>query len=61
MQNIPLNSEYMPLPEALKRGALAFFGDKYNPEEVRIGRYSSISLRTLRRHPCTRNRRYWGI
>lgn len=26
----------MSLPEALKRGALAFFGDKYNPEEVRL-------------------------
>ena len=35
-QNIPLKVEYMPLPEALKRGALAFFGDKYNPEEVRL-------------------------
>lgn len=36
MQNIPLNVEYMSLPDALKRGALAFFGDKYNPEKVRM-------------------------
>lgn len=35
-QNIPLFVEYMPLPQALKRGALAFFGDKYNPEQVRL-------------------------
>ena len=36
LQNIPVNIEYMPLPDALKRGALAFFGDKYNPEQVRL-------------------------
>lgn len=36
MQNIPVNIEYMSLPDALKRGALAFFGDKYNPEQVRM-------------------------
>lgn len=35
-QNIPLKVEFMPLPEAVKRGALAFFGDKYNPEKVRL-------------------------
>ena len=35
-QNIPLHIEYMSLPDALKRGALAFFGDKYNPEKVRL-------------------------
>ena len=36
MQNILLDIQYMTLPEALKRGALAFFGDKYNPEQVRL-------------------------
>jgi len=36
MQNIPVKIEYMALPDALKRGALAFFGDKYNPEKVRL-------------------------
>ena len=36
MQNIPINIQYMSLPEAIKHGALAFFGDKYNPEKVRM-------------------------
>jgi len=36
MDNIPLNIQYMSLPEAIKKGALAFFGDKYNPEQVRM-------------------------
>ena len=36
MQNIPVHIEYMSLPDAIKRGALAFFGDKYNPEKVRM-------------------------
>ena len=36
MENIPVTTEYMTMKDALKRGALAFFGDKYNPEEVRL-------------------------
>ncbi len=36
MENIPVNIQYMGLPEAIKKGALAFFGDKYNPEKVRM-------------------------
>ncbi len=35
-ENILLNVEYMDLKHALSRGALAFFGDKYNPEKVRL-------------------------
>lgn len=35
-ENISVKTEYMSLPDALKRGALAFFGDKYNPEKVRL-------------------------
>lgn len=35
-ENIPLNVEYMDLKQAHERGALAFFGDKYNPEKVRM-------------------------
>ena len=35
-ENILVSIKYMSLPEALKRGALAFFGDKYNPEQVRL-------------------------
>lgn len=44
MQNIPVNIEYMGLPEALKRGALAFFGDKYNPEQVRMVEIPQFSI-----------------
>lgn len=44
MQNIPVNIEYMALPEALKRGALAFFGDKYNPEKVRMVEIPQFSV-----------------
>lgn len=35
-EDIPVNIEYMPYREAIKRGALAFFGEKYNPENVRL-------------------------
>lgn len=35
-ENIPVKIEYATLKEATKRGVIAFFGDKYNPEEVRI-------------------------
>lgn len=34
-ENIPLNPHYRPYKEALKEGALAFFGDKYE-ETVRV-------------------------
>ncbi len=35
-ENIEVKIEYMTLSEATKKGALAFFGDKYNPEKVRM-------------------------
>ncbi len=35
-ENIPVCIEYTTLEEAMKRGALAFFGEKYTPERVRI-------------------------
>lgn len=35
-ENIKLNVESMDLKAALAKGALAFFGDKYNPEKVRL-------------------------
>ncbi len=34
----------MGLPEAIKRGALAFFGDKYNPEKVRMVEVPEFSV-----------------
>ncbi len=43
-QNIPVNIEYMSLPEATKKGALAFFGDKYNPEKVRMVEIPEFSI-----------------
>jgi len=35
-ENIPVTTEYTNLKDALNRGVLAFFGDKYRPEKVRI-------------------------
>lgn len=36
MENIPVSISYMSLKEATNKGALAFFGDKYKPEKVRV-------------------------
>ncbi|MDR3550746.1 MAG: alanine--tRNA ligase [Candidatus Babeliales bacterium] len=35
-ENISVKTEYTTLKDATSRGALAFFGDKYKPENVRI-------------------------
>ena len=35
-QNIPVNIEQTTLKNALSKGVIAFFGDKYNPEQVRV-------------------------
>jgi alanyl-tRNA synthetase len=35
-ENIPVTIEYTSLKNATDRGVLAFFGEKYNPEQVRI-------------------------
>ena len=35
-ENIPVTTEYTTLKDAQERGALAFFGEKYKPENVRI-------------------------
>jgi len=36
MENIPLSTTITTHKEAVNRGAIAFFGDKYNPEAVRV-------------------------
>lgn len=36
MENVPVSISYMSLKEATNKGALAFFGDKYTPEKVRV-------------------------
>lgn len=43
MENIPVNTEFMSLKEATNRGALAFFGDKYKPEKVRLVQVDEFS------------------
>lgn len=35
-ENIPVKIEHTTLKNALSKGVIAFFGDKYNPEQVRI-------------------------
>ncbi len=43
-QNIPVEIEYMPYNQAIKKGVLAFFGEKYNPEEVRVVDVPNFSM-----------------
>lgn len=42
-ENIPVTTEYTTLKDATNRGVIAFFGDKYNPEQVRVVQISDIS------------------
>lgn len=43
-ENTKVDIEYMPMSEAIKHGALAFFGDKYNPEKVRMVNIPGFSI-----------------
>ena len=36
LENIPVKTEHTNLKEATSRGVIAFFGEKYNPEQVRV-------------------------
>jgi len=36
MENIPVNTTHSSYKAAVDRGVIAFFGDKYNPEDVRV-------------------------
>lgn len=42
-ENIPVNIEYCSLKEAQQKGALAFFGEKYKPEKVRVVQVDDFS------------------
>jgi len=43
-EDIPVNVVYTTLKDALKHGALAFFGDKYKPENVRMIKVDDFSV-----------------
>ncbi len=43
-ENIGVTIEYCSLKEAQKKGALAFFGEKYKPENVRMVRVDEFSV-----------------
>lgn len=43
-ENIPVSIEYTSFKEAVDRGVLAFFGEKYNPEKVRIVNIPGFSM-----------------
>ena len=43
-QNIPIKIEQASFKEAIDRGVLAFFGEKYNPEQVRIVNIPEFSM-----------------
>ena len=42
-KNIPVTIEYCSLKEAQEKGALAFFGEKYKPENVRVVQVDDFS------------------
>lgn len=44
LDNIPVTVDYMTLKEATQKGALAFFGDKYKPDNVRMVCIDDFSL-----------------
>jgi alanyl-tRNA synthetase len=43
-ENIPVNIVYTTLKDAIDHGALAFFGEKYKPEDVRMVKVDDFSV-----------------
>ena len=43
-ENIPVSIEYMEFKKAIDKGVLAFFGEKYNPENVRVVNVPEFSM-----------------
>lgn len=43
MNNIPLSTSHTTYKQALERGVKAFFGEKYNPEDVRVVEVGTVS------------------
>ena len=43
-ENIPVEIEYTDFKKAIDKGVLAFFGEKYNPEKVRIVNVPAFSM-----------------
>lgn len=43
-EDIAVDVQYMPYRDSIKLGALAFFGDKYNPENVRVVNVPGFSV-----------------
>ena len=43
-ENLPVTIEYTSFKDAIDRGVLAFFGEKYNPEKVRIVNIPEFSM-----------------
>ncbi|HEV2917332.1 MAG TPA: alanine--tRNA ligase [Candidatus Babeliales bacterium] len=42
-ENIPVTIDHMTLKDATQQGVIAFFGDKYNPDDVRVVQVSDFS------------------
>ncbi len=43
-ENIPVSIEYTSFKKAIDKGVLAFFGEKYNPEDVRVVNIPKFSM-----------------